>query len=261
MSTVTSQDGTTIAYDQSGQGPALILVDGALCYRSFGPMGGLAPLLEAHFTVYKYDRRGRGESSDTQPYSVTREIEDIDALIQAAGGSAFVYGISSGAALALEAAAHGLNIPRLAVYEAPYIVDDSRPDFPEDYLQQLSHMVAEGRRGDAVEYFMVDMVGMPAEAAAPMRQSPVWPLFEAVAPTLVYDGTVMGGFSMPEARFAGINIPTLVMNGGDTSPQIKSATQAVAQAVPNAEHRILDGQTHEVAADAIAPLLIEFFQV
>ncbi len=260
MNTVTSQDGTKIAFDQSGQGPALILVDGALCYRGFGPMGALAPLLTDHFTVYKYDRRGRGDSADTTPYSTIREIEDIAALIQTAGGSAYLYGTSSGAALALEAAAHGLNIPKLIAYEPPYLVDDSRPDFPRDYFERLNEIVAAGRRGDAVEYFMVTMVGMPAEAAAPMRHAPMWPLLEAVAPTLVYDATIMGDFSLPVETLAQVTVPTLVVNGGETSQQIKSAALAVAQALPNARHRVLDGQGHDVAADVIAPILIDFFQ-
>jgi pimeloyl-ACP methyl ester carboxylesterase len=259
MNTVTSQDGTQIAFDQSGQGPALILVDGALCYRNFGPMAALAPLLTDHFTIYQYDRRGRGDSADTAPYSKTREIEDIAALIAAAGGSAYVYGTSSGAALALEAAAHGLNIPKVIAYEPPYLVDDSRPDFPQDYFEQLSGIVNAGRRGDAVEYFMVTMVGMPAEAVAPMRHAPMWPLLEAVAPTLIYDASIMGDFSLPVATLAQVAVPVLVVNGGETSQQIKSAALAAAAALPNAQHRILDGQGHDIAPDAIAPVIIEFF--
>ncbi|MBZ0292340.1 MAG: alpha/beta hydrolase [Anaerolineae bacterium] len=260
MQIVTSKDGTTIAYDRLGQGAPIILVDGAMCHRNFGPMGGLAPLLAKHFTVFMYDRRGRGDSGDTLPYAVEREVEDIDALIQEAGGSAFVYGVSSGGALALAAAAQGLAISRLAVYEVPFVVDDSRPDLPPNNAQALDELVSAGHRGDAVEYFMVQMVGMPAEAAAPMRHAPMWPGMEAIAHTLVYDATVMGDFSMPKALLESISVPTLVMNGGETTMQLKNTAKAVAATIPNAQYRVLEGQTHDAAAEVVAPALIEFFQ-
>jgi pimeloyl-ACP methyl ester carboxylesterase len=146
MQTVLSKDGAAIAFDKSGKGPPLILVDGALCYRASGPMGPLAALLAPHFTVFTYDRRGRGDSGDSAPYAVEREVDDIDALIQEAGGSAFVYGISSGAALTLEAANRGCGIWKLALYEAPFIADDSRPPIPDDYMARLNGLLASDRR-------------------------------------------------------------------------------------------------------------------
>jgi pimeloyl-ACP methyl ester carboxylesterase len=258
MGKVTSKDGTSIAFDQSGQGSPIILVDGAMCSRSFGPMTPLSKLLAPHFTVFTYDRRGRGESSDTAPYAVAREVEDIEALIKQAGGSAFVYGISSGAALAIEAAARGLPIEKLALYEPPF-VSDSRPDLPKDHVKALTELTSSGRRGDAVEYFMTQMVGMPAEFVAPMRQAPMWPGLEAVAHTLAYDASIMGDYSVPTRRLGSVAIPTLVMDGGESPAQLRNAVQAVANAIPNAQRRTLPGQTHEVAAEAIAPVLIEFF--
>jgi pimeloyl-ACP methyl ester carboxylesterase len=258
MNKVSSKDGTTIAFDRSGEGPALILVDGALCSRSFGPMGPLAALLAPHFTVYTYDRRGRGDSGDMLPFSVEREVEDIEALIAEAGGSAFVYGISSGAALAFEAARQLPTIAKLALYEPPYSLDeDYIPRFRE-YRTQLDELLAAGRRGDAVERFM-RLVGAGDEGVAGMRHSPVWPVFEAVAPTLAYDAAALGDSSVPIERAASITMPTLVMAGGATFPFIQQSAQVLAAALPHAQHRTLDGQTHEVAAEALAPVLVEFF--
>ncbi len=260
MATVTSKDGTTIAFDKTGQGPAVILVDGALCYRAFGPMGPLAPLLAPHFTVFTYDRRGRGESGDTQPYAVEREVEDIEALINQAGGLAFVYGISSGAALAMEAALKlGNKIKKLAMYEPPYNSDDSARQAAKAYQKQLRELVAAGRRGDAAALFM-GYVGTPAEAVDGMRQAPVWPMFEAVAPTLAYDAAVMGeDYSVPTSRAARVAVPTLLMNGGAGFEFMRDTALALAKAIPNAQYRVLEGQTHDVAAEAIAPVLVEFF--
>src|ERR1043165_2852698 len=187
MKKVISNDGTEIAYDQRGQGPAVILVDGALCYRSFGPMKHLAELLAPHFTVYNYDRRGRGDSGDTQPHSLEREGEDLEALIKEAGGSAFVYGISSGGALALEAALKlGNQIKKLAIYEPPYDSDKVVGQAWKEYRKQLGEFLAEGQRGEAAALFMKS-VGTPDEQINGMRQAPVWGMFEAVAPTLAYD--------------------------------------------------------------------------
>src|SRR5258708_6948753 len=190
MKTVTSKDGTTIAYDQVGNGPAVILVDGALCYRASGPSGPLAALLAPRFTVLTYDRRGRGDSTDTPPYAVEREIEDLEALLNAAGGSAFVYGISSGAALALEAANQGLAIKKLALYEAPFIVDDSLPPRPDNYLAHMDELIAANRRGDAVKLFM-KTVGVPGIFITMMRFMPAWSKLTAVAHTLPYDFRIM----------------------------------------------------------------------
>ena len=164
MRKVISKDGTPIAFDQSGQGPALILVAGATATRL--AEASLAAVLAPHFTVFAYDRRGRGESGDTVPYAVEREVEDIDALINEAGGSAFVFGHSSGAVLALEAARLlPTKITRLALYEPPFIIDDSRPPAPRNYAAHLRELVSSGRRGEAVEYFMRE-VGAPAKEDA-----------------------------------------------------------------------------------------------
>ena len=264
MSKVTSKDGTQIAYDKQGQGPALILVDGAICYRGFGPMPGLAELLAPHFTVYTYDRRGRGESGNGQAFAVEREVEDIDALIDAAGGSAFVYAISSGACLAMEAAVKlGNKISRLALYEPPYNDDAAGRKQWKDYRNQLHEALSEGHRGDAVVLFM-KLVGTPDEAIDGMRNAPMWPMFEAVAPTLEYDAAAMGDDrSAPLARARKVPVPTLVMDGGANlamMPFMHASATALAEAIPNAQHRTLEGQTHDVQAQVIAPVLVEFFE-
>jgi pimeloyl-ACP methyl ester carboxylesterase len=255
---VTSKDGTSIAFDRLGQGSAVILVGGVLGDRS--QQAPLAALLAEHFTVFNYDRRGRGESEFTPPYSVEREIEDLDAIIDAAGGEAFVYGTSGCAILALYAAAAGLapKIKKLALWEPPYIVDDSRPPAPQDYKAQLTELLAAGRRGDMVELFMTKAVGMPVEFVAPMRQAPWWPAQEALAHTLIYEATLMGDFSLPKEQVTSVTVPTLVIDGGET-PWLSHAAQAVADALPNAQRRTLSGQPHNVAPEAIAPALEEFF--
>ncbi len=265
MRTVTSKDGATIAFDQSGQGPALLLVGGAFEQRAMdtetAKLAAL-PLLAQHFTVFHYDRRGRGDSTDTQPYAVEREIEDIEALINEAGGSAFVFGISSGAALAMEAAIKlGNKIKKLALYEAPYNDDDTARQAWMDYRKQLKKLLAADRRGDAVALFMT-LLGMPADHVPEMRQHPMWPMFEAVAPTLAYDAAAMGeDGSVPTERAARVAVPALVMDGGASEwPFMHITVVALANAIPNAQHRTLEGQTHEVAAEALAPVLVEFFK-
>ena len=263
MKRVRSKDGTFIAFDRVGDGPALILVDGALCYRASGPMGPLAALLAPHFTVFTYDRRGRGDSGDTTPYAIEREIEDLDALIEEAGGSAFVYGISSGAALALEAATRGLAIRKLALYEAPFIVDDSRPPIPNDFLARLEELNASGRRGDAVRLFM-KLVGVPAVFIALMRFMPAWSKLTAVAPTLVYDITILEdnqrGQPLSATRWASVTAPTFVVDGGKSPAWMQTGTRALATALSHAQHRTLDGQTHMVSPKVLAPVLVEFFR-
>jgi pimeloyl-ACP methyl ester carboxylesterase len=213
--------------------------------------------------VITYDRRGRNESGDTAPYAIEREVEDIEALIIEAGGSAYVYGISSGAMLALIAAGKlPTRVKKLALYEPPLVLDDSRPPIPEDYLEQFEEMLASGRRGDMVEHFMTKGVGMPIEAVAPMRTMPMWPALESVAHTLIYDTIIMGDFSLStelSKLAASIRVLTLVMGGGASPESLQSAVRAVAGAIPEAQLRMLDGQTHEVAPDAIAPVLVEFF--
>ena len=261
MKTVQSADGTTIAFDQLGKGPTLILVGGALEHRAMdSETAQLAPLLAEHFTVLHYDRRGRGESTDTQPYAVEREIEDIDALISATGESAFLFGISSGAALALEAAIKlGDRVKKLAMYEAPYNDDAAAKQAWKDYSKQLADVLAHGRRGDALTLFML-LVGMPPEHLDSVRQHPMWPMWEAVASTLAYDAAVMGeDASVPTEKAASVVVPTLVIDGSESFPFIHVTATALAHAIPNAGHRTLQGQTHEVEASVLAPVLVEFF--
>ncbi|MBI3787007.1 MAG: alpha/beta hydrolase, partial [Ignavibacteriales bacterium] len=232
MKKVISKDGTPIIYDQLGKGQPIILIDGALCYRSFGPMSKLAPLLAEHFTVIYYDRRGRGDSGDTVPYAVEREIEDLKALIDALGGSVYVYGISSGAALALLAAGK-LNIKKLALYEPPFLVDNSLPPDPEDYLDQLADLLASDRRGDMVKLFM-KTVGVPRIFIAVMQFMPMWSKLKAVAHTLIYDFTILGdtrsGKPLPNELTGMINsikVPTLMMVGGKSPQWMHLAVQTV----------------------------------
>jgi pimeloyl-ACP methyl ester carboxylesterase len=261
MSTVVSKDGTTIAYDRLGSGPAVITVVGALNRRTDHINAALAELLAQRFTVYNFDRRGRGDSDDTLPYAVEREVEDIAALVEEAGGSACIYGISSGGVLALEAGRRLPSITKIAMYEPPCIVDDSRPARPDDYVQQLNRMTAEGRRGDAVAYFMTVAAGIPAEYVAGMRHEPFWADLESLAHTIAYDGMVMGdtmsGMPLPD-EWATIKTPTLVIDGGAT-PAFHTSAQALADLLPNGRHRTLEGQQHNVEPEAIAPVLIDYF--
>ncbi len=252
MSTVTSSDGTIIAFDRLGNGPPVILVCGASTdHRANAP---LAELLAEHFTVFNYDRRGRGDSEDTLPYAVEREVEDLDALINEAGGSAFVYGTSSGGVLALEAAVSGLAITKLALWEPPFSLDQcSRP--PADQVERYNEMIAEGRRGDAVEFFMSKVVGLPPEFVALARTQTFWQAQEALAHTLAYDATIMGDYSLPVKRAEAVTVPTLVMAGGASFPFMRQTAQALADALPNGQHRILEAQEHNVGAQALAAVL------
>jgi pimeloyl-ACP methyl ester carboxylesterase len=221
----------------------------------------LAAVLSRHFAVYNYDRRGHGESGFTPPYAVQREVEDLDAVVDAAGGSALVYGTSGCAVLALFAAsdAVGPKIEKLALWEPPFILDGSRPPVPRDYATRLASLLSEDRRGDMIELFMTEAVGMPSAFVAQMRGAPWWPAQEALAHTLAYDATLMGDFSLPADRLASVTVPTLVIDGGQT-PWLSQAAQATAAALPNARRCTLSGQAHEVAPAAIAPVLVEFFQ-
>jgi len=257
MNKVTSRDGTTIAFDRLGEGPPVVLVCGGSTDRMAN--APLAELLAQHFTVLNYDRRGRGDSGDTPPYAVEREVEDIEAVIGEAGGSAFLYGTSSGAALALEAAASGLPITKLALWEPPFILDESRRP-PADQVAQYDRMIAEGRRGDAVEYFMTKVVGMPPEFVAGARAQPWWPAQEALAHTLAYDATVMGDASLPTDRAASVKAPTLVIAGGGDFPWMLETAHALADALPDGQTLTLEGQGHNVDPAVLAPALVEFFE-
>ena len=261
MHYVTSKDGTRIAYEQSGQGPTLVMVCGVL--GDHHQHAGLARLLSEHFTVYNFDRRGHGESGDTPPYAVDREVEDLAAMLDVAGGSAFVYGSSGPGVLALEAAARGLsaNMKKLAVWEPPYILEGTRPPVPQDYKEQLIQLLHEGRRGDMVELFFTQAVGMPADVVAMMRQAPFWAAQEAFAPLLINYATLMGDgdFKLPKERIAKATVETLIIDGG-TMPWVSQAADAVAAVLPNARRHTIAGQAHNVADEAMAPVLIEYFQ-
>ncbi|MEU8270937.1 alpha/beta hydrolase [Sphaerisporangium sp. NPDC049002] len=263
MNTITSKDGTPIAFERHGEGTPLILVYGATGHREFISLGAqLGGLLGATHTVYAYDRRGRGGSGDTVPFSVEREIEDLAALIAESGGTANVCGFSSGAVLAMDAAAAGLPITRLALYEPPFVVDDARPAVPGDYLERLDAYLAEGRRGEALELFFTGPCGIPAEFVAGMKAAPIWPELQKVAPTLAYDGRFMAdtmtGRPLPRDRWSSISVPTLVMYGGATEPWLVNAARAVSDLLPSASLMELSDQTHDVAAEALAPALTAF---
>jgi len=260
METVRSADGTAIAYDQAGHGPLLIIVDGAMNTRSSGSKPQLVELLAARFTVLSYDRRGRGDSGDTQPYAAGREIEDIEALIDQAGPAACLYGHSSGGCLALDAAAQlGPKVSKLAMYEAPYNDDPAFQQAWAQYLEQLASALAGNRRGDAVAAFM-RLVGMPAGQVEAMRQAPFWPGMEAIAPTLAYDhaGVIGQDPSVPVKRAAQVDVPALVVYGTASPPFMAETATTLSKALPHAELRALDGQDHNVDPAVLAPVLTAF---
>jgi pimeloyl-ACP methyl ester carboxylesterase len=256
MEHVVSKDGTSIAFDRLGEGPPVILVSGGSVDRSSN--APLAELLADQFTVFNYDRRGRGPSGDTPPYAVEREVEDIGAVIGAAGGSAHLYGTSSGAGLALEAAAGELPITKLALWEPPYVLDPTRRP-PADTAKTFTELVSAGRRGDAVEFFMAKVVGMPTEFVAQARAQPWWAATEALAHTLAYDATIMGDYSLPVDRAALVTAPTLVIAGESSFPFLRETAESLANALPNGQAHILEGQEHNVAPEAIAPVVKGFF--
>jgi pimeloyl-ACP methyl ester carboxylesterase len=256
MDTVTSRDGTTIAYDRLGHGPPVVLVSGGSTDRMAN--AGLAAELAASNTVYNFDRRGRGDSGDTQPYAIEREIEDIAAVIEAAGGRANLYGTSSGAGLAMHAAAAGLPVARLALWEPPYSVN-GRPDLPDDTAAVYRELVEAGRRGDAIEYFMAKVVGLPPEFVASARQAPWWAQQEALAHTLAYDATIMGDYTLPVDLAKAVPVPTLIVDGGASFGFMGETADALAQLIPDATRQTLAGQQHNVDPAVLAPALTEFF--
>jgi pimeloyl-ACP methyl ester carboxylesterase len=256
---VTSQDGTSIGFERMGQGPAVVLVGGGSTNRFAN--AALAAHLAPEFTVLNYDRRGRGDSGDTLPYEVEREIEDLAAVIDAAGGRAFVYGTSSGAALALHGAARlSTKVAKLALWEPPYISDPAlRP--PADQVEQYNKMISEGRRGDAVEYFMAKVVGLPADFVANARQMAFWAGQESVAHTLAYDATIMGDYVPPVDLAKTVTAPTLLLCG-DASPSFMCETaHLLADALPNGEWRTLHEQEHNVDQGLLADAIADFFAV
>jgi len=265
MATVTSKDGTKIAFDKVGSGSAVILINGAMSFRAFDPMfAQLAELLSKDFTVYNYDRRGKGESGDTQPFTKNREIEDIQALIADAGGKAMLFGISSGGAIALEAAAATPSVSKLAVYEVPFIVDNSRAPL-KDYEGYTTQLVKEGKLDDLVEYFMTQVAGVPAEFVGGVKQDQgMWGGMKAIAPTIPYDaafvGAYMEGKPLPVEHWAKVTMPVLVADGGASPEWMGHAADALAKVLPHASRETLTGQTHQVDATVLAPILREFIK-
>ncbi|MFI7588285.1 alpha/beta fold hydrolase [Spongisporangium articulatum] len=260
---VTSADGTTIAVEAVGSGPPVVLVDGAMCLRAQGPARPLAEALADRFTVYIYDRRGRGESGDTQPYAPQREIEDLAAVIALAGGEADVYGISSGAALSLDAAAAGIGVRRLAVYEAPFIVTADGPVRDPELIEKTETLVAQGKRGAAVRLFM-RTVGVPAPFVWLMGLFPMWRTMTGIAHTLPYDYRQLRpetgrGEALSADRWRGLSVPTLSMAGGKSPQYMRDAMQAVDGLLSDSRYETLPGQTHMLKPEALAPRLKEFF--
>jgi len=263
MSTVKSADGTTISYDVYGEGRPLIIVDGATAHRAVNPLNAqAAELLSDQFRTYVYDRRGRGESGDTAPYDVRREIEDIAALIEDAGEPAIVFGWSSGSLLALDAAAAGLPITQVVAFEPPVVVDDSRPPLPSDYVEQLEAHIAAGHPDLAAELFMTAAVGLTPDMVAGMRQSPYFQPVVDIAHTISYDGRIMGttmsGNPLPADRWAAIDVPVLVLHGDQTWPALVSGAEAVAAHLPTATLKPVPGADHSTTPDVLAKTLREF---
>lgn len=259
FNTVKSADGTSIAFEAEGKGDPLILVGGAFCDRSTPTSGTpLATLLAHRFTVFSYDRRGRGDSGDAHPHGMGRELEDLAALISKAGGAASVFGNSSGALLALDAAVQGLSIPKLILYEPPVILDPARAKAFEDLAKQLDEAAAGNRRSEAVELYFTRVMQMPAPAVAQMRKSPMWPGLEKLAHTLSYDLLITARGPMRLGLVADVRAATLVMNGGASPGWMRDAIQTLARAIPNARHRTLEGQTHAVDPKALAQSIEEF---
>ena len=265
MAEVTSLDGTTIAFERTGTGPPLVVVSSALADRSDARR--LARRLAEHFTVYNYDRRGRGASGDRKPYSMAAEVDDIESLIDEAGGSAFLFGSSSGAVLALEAASRlGTKVTRLVLFEPPFIVDDSRPPLTTDYVTRLDTLVTAGRGSEAVRHFMSNGMGMPALMVAVMRVVPGWSKMKRMSHTLLYDTEIMGdtqaGNPLPADRWAAADIPTLVLTGEKSEPFLHTGARALAEVLPHAAHGTLKGANHSAvvaAPKALAAALSAFF--
>jgi len=265
MYSVISKDGTSIAYDRVGQGPSLILVAGAFSYRKFPGQVQMANLLSEHFTVYNYDRRGRGDSGDASSYAIEREIEDLQAMIDEAGGSAYVWGLSSGAILALQTAARGANIKKLALHEPPFVVDDAGHKPPVDFAKQVSILMSSNQRSETVKYFMTKGMGAPSFVVSMMRVMPgVWSNLTALAHTLPYDTALLDGYmdgkALPQKLWESVKMPTLVIEGTESPVALRHAAQALADVLPNA--RLLSkkglGHTKKLNTKQVSSELIMF---
>ena len=256
---VTSRDGTSIAFERIGEGPPVILVMGAFNDRSTG--ASLAAALSPRLTAYTYDRRGRGDSGETLPYAVEREVEDLHALIDEAGGSAAVFGYSSGAVLALRAASQGLPITRLILHELPLMVDQGQPRWSADHQVRLRELVATGRRGDAVEYFQSHLVGIPDEVVAQLRRAPFRPALESMAHTLVYEAAILGDGLLPRELAGAIPTPVLAIVGAATTPFMIETAHVLAEAAPAGRSAVLEGQGHDIDPEAVGPVIEEFLGV
>ncbi|WP_138442109.1 alpha/beta fold hydrolase [Sinomonas susongensis] len=253
METVTSQDGTVIAFDRSGRGEPLIVVSGASSDRQAD--AALASALAEHFDVLNYDRRGRGDSTDTLPFAVEREIDDIAALLDVAGAPPVLVGFSSGAALAARAAA-SLPVRALVMWEPPYPTDEQGIAAAAAYTLELKKRIDDGDHDGAFTLFL-ERVGLPAEAIAGMRQSPYWPRGVRLAPTLAYDDAALGG-PIPADVFGTISVPALVLSGGASPKMLQDGAKAAAAAIPGSAYGSLDGQTHDVSADLLTAAVVDF---
>lgn len=259
FNTVKSKDGTSIAFEAQGKGDALILIGGAFCDRSTPTSGTpLASLLAHRFTVFSYDRRGRGDSGDTSPFAIGREVEDLAALISKAEGAASVFGNSSGALLALDAAAQGLSIPKLVLYEPPVILDPARAESFEELAKQLDALAAGNRRSEAVELFLTKVMQMPEPAVAQMRKAPMWPGLEGLAHTLSYDLLFTARGPMRLKQMSDVRAATLAISGNGSPDWMRKSLETLTEAIPKARHRTLEGQTHAVDPKALAKSIEEF---
>ncbi|MFC6333558.1 alpha/beta fold hydrolase [Paenibacillus septentrionalis] len=266
MHSVISKDGTKLAYDKSGQGPALILIGGAFSYRKFPGQVQLASLLSDHYTVYNYDRRGRGDSGDAKTYAIEREIEDVQAIIDEAGGSAYVWGLSSGAVLALLAAASGLNITKMALHEPPFVVDAGDRKPPRNFLNHVNELIAKGQRAETIHFFMTKGMGAPSFVVRMMRFMPgVWKNLMSVAHTLPYDATLLDGYMdgkpLPKNEWSKVIIPTIVIEGSESPISLRRGAQALTNVLPNAQliSKKGLGHTKQLNTKMIAAELTSFF--